>query len=314
MIVDDVIYFDEPMFQKGPVDIAVANAVDRRRSLLHVGRELERHRRRQQRRLVRGAGYRPAACPAAVIDVQRGYGDCHDFDTGGGVDTTDNIVVNPGGGFVNVFQWAQPWNNVGTDLDVFLLNSATGAIVAGSVGDQETGPSTAIPSEVYSWSNTTASPVTVQVVLARWSGARPEGQVPLRRVRRHHERPVQLVDRRRHRRPDGLGHSGTPDGFSVGAVRYDTRTTPETFSSRGPRTLYFGPADGTTPAAPLGAPEVVAVPHMAATDGGANTFFGSNVGGTWRFFGTSAAAPHAAAAAALMWERSFRARCHGRRR
>ena len=41
----------------------------------------------------------------------------------------------------------------------------------------------------------------------------------------------------------------------------------------------------------------------AATDGGANTFFGSNVGGTWRFFGTSAAAPHAAAAAALMWER-----------
>ena len=171
VIVDDVIYFDEPMFQKGPVDIAVANAVTSgalyfssagNSNVIVGGNNVGSYE---------APAYRPAGCPAAVTTFNAGYGDCHDFDTGGGVDTTDNIVVNPGGGFVNVFQWSQPWNNVGTDLDVFLLNSATGLIIAGFVGDQETDPSTAIPSEVYSWSNTTASPVTVQVVLARWSGA-----------------------------------------------------------------------------------------------------------------------------------------------
>ena len=202
-----------------------------------------------------------------------------------------------------MFQWAQSWNNVGTDLDIFLLNAATGAILTGSVDDQAGGDSL-IPSEVYSYSNATGSPITVQIVLARWAGAPAPrvkflftGSGGITSVQFNSSTGGDIVG------PTVWGHSGTPDGFSVGAVRYDTRTTPETFSSRGPRTLYFGPADGTTPAPPLGAPQVVAVPHMAATDGGANTFFGSNVGGTWRFFGTSAAAPHAAAAAALMWER-----------
>ena len=306
VIVDDVIYFDEPMFQKGPVDIAIANVVaDGALYFTAAG---------NSNVIVGGSNvgsyeapaYRPVGCPAAITAFNAGYGDCHDFDTGAGADVTDNITVNPGGGFLSVFQWAQPWNNVGTDLDVFLLNSATGAIIAGSVEDQETDPSTAIPSEVYSWSNTTGSPMTVQVVLARWSGA-PAPRVKflfagaggITSIQFNSSTGGDIVG------PTVWGHSGTPEGFSVGAVRYDTRTTPEAFSSRGPRTLYFGPADGTTPAGPLGAPQVVAVPHMAATDGGANTFFGSNVGGTWRFFGTSAAAPHAAAAAALMWEREL---------
>ena len=303
VIVDDVIYFDEPMFQKGPIDIAIANAVSSgalyftsagNSNVIVGGNNVGSYE---------APAYRPTACPAAIIAFDPGYDDCHDFDTSGGVDTTDNITVNPGGGFVNIFQWAQSWNNVGTDLDVFLLNAANGAILAGSVDDQ-TNASASIPSEVYSWGNGTASPITVQVVLARWSGAPAPrvkflfaGASGFTSVQFNTSTGGDIVG------PTIWGHSGTPDGFSVGAVRYDTRTTPETFSSRGPRTLYFGPADGTTPAAPLGAPDVVAVPHMAATDGGANTFFGSNVGGTWRFFGTSAAAPHAGAVAALMWER-----------
>ncbi len=306
VIVDDVIYFDEPMFQKGPIDIAIADVVSDgalyftsagNSNVIVGGNNVGSYE---------APAYRPATCPAAITAFNAGYGDCHDFDTSGGVDVTDNITVSPGGGFVNVFQWAQSWNNVGTDLDVFLLNAATGAILAGSVADQETDPSTSIPSEVYSWGNTSGSPMTVQIVLARWSGTPAPrvkflfaGAAGITSVQFNTSTGGDVVG------PTVWGHSGTPDGFSVGAVRYDTRTTPEAFSSRGPRTLYFGPADGTNPAAPLGAPDVLAVPHIAATDGGANTFFGSFVSGTWRFFGTSAAAPHAAAAAALMWERKL---------
>ena len=242
VIVDDVIYFDEPMFQKGPVDIAVANVVTSgalyftsagNSNVIVGGNNVGSYE---------APAYRPAGCPATVTAFNAGYGDCHDFDTSAGVDITDNITVNPGGGFVNVFQWAQPWNNVGTDFDVFLLNSATGAILAGSVDDQRRATLDGDPVRglllVEHDGVPDHRPGRARALVGRTG---PEGEVPLRRRRRHHERPVQHLDRRRRRRPDGLGHSGTPDGFSVGAVRYDTRTTPETFSSRGPADAVLRP-------------------------------------------------------------------------
>ena len=54
-----------------------------------------------------------------------------------------------------------------------------------------------------------------------------------------------------------------------------------------------------TPAAALSAPQVLGKPDAAATDGAATTFFASPAGSVWRFYGTSEAAPHAAAIAAL---------------
>ena len=45
---------------------------------------------------------------------------------------------------------------------------------------------------------------------------------------------------------------------------------------------------------------MIAKPDIAATDCGATTFFASLSAGVWRFCGTSAAAPHAAAVAALV--------------
>ena len=63
-------------------------------------------------------------------------------------------------------------------------------------------------------------------------------------------------------------------------------------------THLFGPVDGATPAAPLGPAEVLV--RAAATDGGINTFFGAGN----RFFGTSAAAPHAAGSRRYSWRPS----------
>ncbi|HET7508605.1 MAG TPA: S8 family serine peptidase, partial [Solirubrobacterales bacterium] len=74
---------------------------------------------------------------------------------------------------------------------------------------------------------------------------------------------------------------------------------PEPYSSRGPAKHFFAPVSGTTPAAPI-AEQVIAKPDLVATDCGATTFFAFLSGGVWRFCGTSAAAPHAAAVAALV--------------
>jgi fibronectin type 3 domain-containing protein len=62
-------------------------------------------------------------------------------------------------------------------------------------------------------------------------------------------------------------------------------------------TLFFSSTPSTTP---LAAPKVLAKPDFAATDGVRTTFFAQLIGGVERFFGTSAAAPQAAAVGALL--------------
>ncbi|HEX2708768.1 MAG TPA: S8 family serine peptidase, partial [Solirubrobacterales bacterium] len=99
--------------------------------------------------------------------------------------------------------------------------------------------------------------------------------------------------------PTVFGHSGAAGAISVGAVPYDNSATVERYSSRGPVIHYFGPVSGISPAQSIGT-QTIANPDLVATDGGANTFFGIPESGIWRFYGTSAAAPHAAAVAALV--------------
>jgi hypothetical protein len=100
--------------------------------------------------------------------------------------------------------------------------------------------------------------------------------------------------------PAIYGHAGAASAIAVGAVPFNNSAKIERYSSRGPVTHYFGPVEGSAPAAQLGSPEVLAKPDLAATDCGVTTFFANFSAGTWRFCGTSAAAPHAAAIAALV--------------
>ena len=75
--------------------------------------------------------------------------------------------------------------------------------------------------------------------------------------------------------PAVYGHDGAERAIGTGAVPFNDSTTVEPYSSRGPVTHYFGPVNGTTPAPPLGTPKTIQKPDVVATDGGANTFFGS---------------------------------------
>ena len=205
----------------------------------------------------------------------------------------------PGGRLTIDLQWAQPWFGVESDLDMFLV--AGGSLVAGAqeVNNGPTG--TQKPFEAFGVVNNGTAAVDVTLVIAKF-GEGPD-PAPLKFVMvRGDVSSVGATAPEDRFGPTIIGHNGAPAGMSVAAVPATNSAQVESFSSRGPVTHYFGPVNGTTPASPLAQPSALAKPDIAATDGAVTTFFPPSASGVSRFFGTSAAAPHAAAVAALEME------------
>jgi hypothetical protein len=320
VIVDDIAYFEEPFFQEGRVGVAVSEATESKgvtyfsaagnNNLIDSG---GRNIGSWEAPAFRDGGTCPAGTPAYAAH-------CMDFNPGAGVDKTFGISVAPEETLILDLQWGQPWFGVTTDLDPYLL---VGSTRVGESEDPNTNPAIQKPVEILSWTNPSSSEEkTVNLAIDRCDGvcgiaralAHPElqgtsggdtGTPPLKFALIENGGGVTETEYPESSGGPGgdvvgptvFGHNGGTDVMSTGAIRFDNNTKPERFSSRGPVTHYFGPVIGTTPA-PM-ATEVLHKPDVVATDGSADTFFGVCVSNTWRFFGTSAAAPHAAAVAAL---------------
>src|SRR5688572_2831745 len=99
--------------------------------------------------------------------------------------------------------------------------------------------------------------------------------------------------------PVTYGHNSAAGGNGVAAYAFFAPFVPEAFTSPGPSTIYFDKNNKR-----FKHPQIRLKPDMAAMDGANNTFFGGDSSAdpdTFpNFFGTSAAAPHAAAVAALV--------------
>ncbi|HKY75162.1 MAG TPA: Calx-beta domain-containing protein, partial [Acidimicrobiia bacterium] len=296
VIVDDVFYFNEPAFQNGPIGVAVEEVVaDGAAYFSAIGNENE---------TVNGhpvgsyetPGFRGTSCPAGIT------GTCHDFDPGLGEDATFRVRVAGGGLLRMTLKWNEPWNGVTTNLDLFYV---VGGVVVGQAIENNPALSNQ-PFEILSYT-ATGGPVDVDVVVRKASGS-SDPRFKLEHVRSAvADSEYQVSDGGDVMGPRSTGHSAAPSGVGVAAVPYNNANAVEGFSNHGPATWYWGPV-GAQPATLLPEPIVLHKPDLGATDGVSTTFFYDRTAPFWpqagtpapRFYGTSAAAPHAAAVAALL--------------
>jgi hypothetical protein len=321
VIVDDVGYFEEPFFQDGPVAVAANNVNAAGASYFSAagndnlidsgGRDIASWE---------APAYRTTSCPSALVIAAAMVppGDCMDFDPGAGSDNAFGITVSKGATLTLDLQWAEPWNGVKTDLDAYLLDSSGnplevddgkgGKELVGGYGDN---PTSQRPVEVFQWENDTGSATAVRLAISRCAlTCNPKataGLTPrLKFALLQNGSGVTATEYPQSKEGDVVGptlygHAGAAGAIATAAIRFSNSAAAETYSSHGPVTHYFGPVSSKSAAPPI-APATIAKPDLAATDCGVTSFFASfsKAEGVWRFCGTSAAAPHAAAVAALM--------------
>jgi len=291
VIVDDVFYFSEPMFQDGriaqAVDAAVAAGVT---YISAAGNSVD-------------ATYESTFRNSGIVGPNGGL--LHDFDPGPGTVSAQPITVPVGVKTTLVLQWNQPFFEVGvspgasTDVDIF-LTAADGTTVLARGESSNIGND---PVEAFFFENTGALPqgadTRFYLKIENFAGPDPD----LIKYMYVDDGGGVTVDQFATFGGTAYGHSAA-GAMSVGAAAY--AETPafgisppriEPFSSAGEVPIFFQ-VDGT----PINPPELRLKPEIIAADRVNTTFFGNDTDGDGfpNFGGTSAAAPHAAGAAALL--------------
>lgn len=141
--------------------------------------------------------------------------------------------------------------------------------------------------------------VTLQMVVARANVPTSRKRHVADRIRYVGFRGVNPQEYFSYLDPVTYGHNSAQGAMGVAAYAFYAPFIPEAFTSPGPSTIYFDKNNQR-----YRAPQIRQKPDMAAMDGANTTFFSSDStvdADTFpNFFGTSAAAPHAAAIAALV--------------
>ena len=276
VIVDDVVYFVESPLQDGPIARAI-NDVSAAGTLFFSSAGNGGSKLKNTSGTWEG-DFRDAG-PATFA----GTGRLHDF---GG--TPYNTFLSGTYNRADLF-WADPLGASTNDYDLYVLDYS-GAVVRSSTNIQDGNDD---PYESIAF-----LVVGERLVIVKASGEDRFLSLMTFRAGLSHSTPGAVR---------GHNASGAENAFSVAAVRVNQPAAPfdtlspnhvEDFSSDGPRRIFFH-ADGSaiTPgnfSATGGT--VLDKPDLTAADGVA-----TSVPGFANFLGTSAAAPHAAAIAGLLW-------------
>ncbi len=284
IVIDDLAYFDEPAFQDGIVAQAV-NTVTAAGGLYFSSAGNSGSVALGTAGVWEG-DFNDAGSPAFTFPGGTKSGTIHNF---GSTPANGDSIIAVGSGAYNL-QWSDPWGASGNDYDLFLVNTA-GTVKASSTTVQS---GTQNPYEAF------APPALVAgdrfIVFKSASAA-----VRAIHLNSNRGRLKVATTGQTH------GHSCAIDAYCVAAVPatgypFVNTNTVETFSSDGLRRIFFN-ADGTaiTPGNFLFSTNGGTVrnkPDITAADGVGTTLPAST--GLNPFFGTSAAAPHAGAIAALI--------------
>ena len=277
VIVDDIFYFNESPFQDDVISQAVNDVTAN--GALYFSSAGNAGNKNDGTSGVWEGDYQ------ATTTIISNYDSVHDFAAGDVLN-----LITQGSSTFTLF-WSDQLGGSSNDYDLFLVDPATTVIVAASQNVQDGNDD---PFEII---QVAFDATNYQLVVARWSGVDRFLHLSANRGRMEHNTSGQIS-----------GHSAAEKGFGVAAVDARNRTTPftgsesvETFSTDGPRRVFFKP-DGVaiTPGnfSSTGG-KVRNKPDIAAADGVMTATPGFNP-----FYGTSAAAPHAAAMAALMAQQS----------
>ena len=307
IVVDDIIYFAEPMFQDGIIAQAVDQVVDMGVAYFSSAGNSARE--------AYESDFRDSGIPGVFGPFTRR----HDFDPGPGVDDLQTVTF--GNGFtIFSFQWDEPFFSVSgppgsaSDMDLlfydmdgnllpFLPFNLPLVVFQGFSDNIFSGD----PVEVAGVLNLGPA-VQLQVGLELFAGPAPN---VVKYV--YFDGAPTTVDEFDTASGSVYGHSNAAGAEAVGATAWFntppfnpnvTRPIINSFSSAGPTPILFKP-NGKR----LKKPKIRKKPGIVGPDGGNTTFFGNDLSfsvpgttepdGFPNFFGTSAAAPHVAAAAAL---------------
>ena len=291
VINDDISYGSEPFYQDG----VIAQAINTVKSMgVAYFTSSGNGARKAYESTFRASGQ--------FVNLGFGPEEAHDFDAGAGVDICQQITIPVGKSVALSFQWDQPFFSVSgapgsaSDMDIILTNAAcnTAARLA-TAANSNVGSD---PLEILSYTNPGPA-TTFGVVILHSAGPNPGLMKTIDTAE------TVVFDEFDTKSGASYGHPLARGGLGVAAADYAETpafgVTPplvEGSSSAGGGAILF-----TTTGVRLAAPEQRLQPAITAPDGGDTSFFGGSDPdntGFPNFYGTSAAAPHAAGVAALM--------------
>ena len=318
IIVDDLTYTDDPMFQPGLISQAVQSVVSQNVTYFSAAANAA------------DDGYLSNFRSASGTVTGVGTGTFFNFNPNGGTALTMPITVTAAGADIT-FQFNQPFNTqqvnktnmVTSQLNFYVIDPATNTVVASGTNDN-----TATQEPYQLVQNLAAGSYVVAIQLVK--GPAPGkiefaqfGDTTITIPQTYGSAGGTFY-------PTSYGHNAFTDTIGVGAMPWwatyptivQTPVLNESFSSYGPEILT-NDANGN----PLPTQVQTGNPVITAPDGSSTTFFGdpppsdttvlppvtptnlyasftpSQVN-NWAFFGTSSAAPNAAAVAALMHQKT----------
>ncbi len=293
ILVDDVGYFAAPMFQDGVVAQAVNEASNRLGITYFGSAGNAADASSEYVSPVFRARTGPAGTPSELD-----FG--ASFTAGGASDTRQRFSIPKAGTLVLSLQWSDPFyttRGVRTDLDMYLVKArAGGAVQRGdtvAVSD-DNNLASQTPAEIFGYVNNNDTDTEFDLVVTRRAGTANPARVKYISYG-DNITPVNYFTRS----STLTGHHAAERCMAVAAAPSYNRLAPEGFTAKGRPTILFT-ADGN----PLAAPDVREKPEFTAVDGVSTTFFAGGAvpdpNDGFLFFGTSAAAPNAAAVAALL--------------